>query len=50
MIKMNDKYFLNTGEAKVTSEKSVTLLEIKTDNKLSFESQSLPSVEKQGVN
>ena len=48
--KINDKQFLNIGEAKVTSEKSVTLLEIKTDNKLSFESQSLPSVGKQRVN
>ena len=34
--KMSDKYFLNIGGAKVTFEKSVTLLEIKTDNKLSF--------------
>ena len=48
--KMSAKYFLNNGKPKVTSEKSVTLLWIKIDNKLSFESQSLPSVEKQAVN
>ena len=35
--KMSDKYFLNIGRAQVTFEKSVTLLGIKIDNKLSFE-------------
>lgn len=34
---MIDEYFLNITEAKVTSEKSVTLLGIEIENKLSFE-------------
>ena len=34
--KMNNKYFLNIGETEVISDQSVTLLEIKTDNKLPF--------------
>ena len=37
---MIDEYFLNITEAKVTSEKSVTLLGIEIENKLSFEKHS----------
>ena len=35
--KMNNEYFSNIREANLTSEKSVTLLGIKVDNKLSFD-------------
>ena len=37
---MIDEYLLNITEAKVTSEKSVTLLGIEIENKLSFEKHS----------
>ena len=37
---MIDEYFLNITEAKVTSEKSVTLLGTEIENKLSFEKHS----------
>ena len=38
--KMNE-LFLKIGEAKITSEKSVTLLRNKIGNKLSFEKQAI---------
>lgn len=31
--RMSDEHFLNNGETKITSEKWVTLLEVKIDNK-----------------
>lgn len=39
--KMNKLLFLKIGEAKITSEKSVTLLRNKIGNKLSFEKQAI---------
>ena len=47
--RMSDEHFSNIGEAKIMSEKSVPLLGIKTDNKLSFENQSFFSAEKQAT-
>ena len=32
--RMSDEHFLNIGETKITSEKSVTLLGVKIDKKL----------------